>query len=86
MAKGNFDPKLNFAMERKKFEGKNYYTISENQLTIPSRWGLKFKAGYDFSTGNYLNPLDVKPLNGQAVLGFDLPLLQGLFLMNSGLY
>jgi outer membrane protein TolC len=79
MAKGNFDPKLNFAMERKKFEGKNYYTISENQLTIPSRWGLKFKAGYDFSTGNYLNPLDVKPLNGQAVLGFDLPLLQGLF-------
>jgi outer membrane protein TolC len=79
IAKGNFDPKWNFAMERKKFEGKNYYTLSENQLSIPSRWGFRFKAGYDFTSGTYLNPFDVKPINGQAVLGFDLPLLQGLF-------
>lgn len=79
MAKGNFDPKLNFALDRKKFDGKNYYTISENQLSVPTRLGLKFKAGYDFTSGNFLNPLDVKPINGQALLGFDLPLLQGLF-------
>ncbi|MBU6168392.1 MAG: TolC family protein [Bacteroidetes bacterium] len=79
MAKGNFDPKLNFAADRKKFDGKNYFTISENQLSIPSRWGPKFKAGYDFTSGNFLNPLDVRPLNGQAVLGLDIPLLQGLF-------
>lgn len=78
MAKGNFDPSLNFAMDRKKFDGKNYYTISENQLTIPTRWGMKFKAGYDFTSGSFLNPLDVKPLNGQALLGMDIPLLQGL--------
>jgi hypothetical protein len=43
MAKGNFDPSLNFAMDRKKFDGKNYYTISENQLTIPTRLGLNLK-------------------------------------------
>ena len=79
MAKGNFDPSLNFGIERKKFDGKNYYTISENQLTIPTRWGLKFKAGYDFTSGNFLNPLDVRPINGQALLGMDIPLLQGLF-------
>ncbi len=78
IAKGNFDPSLNFAIDRKKFDGKNYYTISENQLTIPTRWGLKFKAGYDFTSGSFLNPLDVKPLNGQALLGMDIPLLQGL--------
>lgn len=78
MAKGNFDPSLNFAIDRKKFDGKNYYTISENQLTIPTRWGMKFKAGYDFTSGSFLNPLDVKPLNGQALLGMDIPLLQGL--------
>jgi len=79
MAKGNFDPSLNFAIDRKKFDGKNYYTISENKLTIPTRWGLKFKAGYDFTSGNFLNPLDVRPINGQALLGMDIPLLQGLF-------
>lgn len=39
---------------------------------------MKFKAGYDFTSGNFLNPLDVKPLNGQALLGIDIPLLQGL--------
>ena len=79
LAKGNFDPKLNFAMDRKKFDGNNYYTISENQLSIPTRIGVKFKAGYDFTSGTYLNPLDIKPINGQALLGFDLPILQGLF-------
>jgi len=78
-ARGHFDPRLDFQLDRKKFDDKHYFTIWDQTLSLPTRWGIKGKAGFENANGAFLNPLDARPLAGQAFLGFEMPLLQGLF-------
>lgn len=77
---GNFDPKLEGDISQKSFDGKNYFTLAGGGLKIPSWFGTEFKAGYNQTTGVFLNPENSLPETGQAVLGAKITLLQGLLI------
>lgn len=77
-AKGVFDPKWFGEYEDKSFDQKNYFRIGEAGLKVPTWWGVDVKMAYLWSNGDFLNPEGKLPKNGQAVVGLEVPLLQGL--------
>ncbi len=79
-ARGAFDPVAKLAFDEKHFRDKQYYGVLESELKLPTRLGLDLKAGYDRSTGIYLNPEQELPAGGLAYAGLALPLGQGLFI------
>jgi outer membrane protein TolC len=79
-ARGAFDPQLLFSYQKKDFRGKNYYDVLESELKLPTRLGLDFKAGYDRSSGIFLNPENNLPPGGLTYAGISMPLAQGLFI------
>jgi outer membrane protein TolC len=78
-ARGIFDPKWFGDYEDKSFDQKNYFRIGEAGLKIPTWFGVDVKMAYLWSNGDFLNPEGKLPANGQAILGIEVPLLQGLF-------
>lgn len=79
-ARGNFDPKLNANLDQKSFDGKDYFSIGQVDLKIPTWYGVELKAGYNWSEGVFLNPEESLPSAGQAVLGVNINLLQGMLI------
>lgn len=79
-ARGGFDPKFFGDIERKSFDGKNYFTIGETGLKIPSWLGAEFKAGYTWNSGILLNPENTLPAAGQAYAGVKWSLGRGLMI------
>lgn len=77
-ARGIFDPKWFGDYEDKSFDQKNYFRIGEAGLKIPTWFGIDVKMAYLWSNGEFLNPAGNLPTNGQAILGVEFPLLQGL--------
>lgn len=77
-ARGTLDPKWFGDYEDKSFDQKNYFRIGEAGLKIPTWWGVDVKLAYTWSNGQFLNPEGSLPANGQAVVGVEVPLLQGL--------
>jgi len=77
-ARGNFDPKLYGDYEDKSFDQKNYFQVGEAGFKIPTWFGVDVKAAYTWSSGVFLDASNKLPTNGQAVLGVDVPLVQGL--------
>lgn len=77
-ARGIFDPKWFGEYEDKSFDQKNYFRIGEAGLKIPTWFGIDVKMAYLWSNGQFLNPEGSLPTNGQAILGIEVPLLQGL--------
>ena len=77
-ARGIFDPKWFGEYEDKSFDQKNYFRIGEAGLKIPTWWGVDVKMSYLWSNGVFLNPEGKLPKNGQAIIGVEIPLLQGL--------
>lgn len=77
-AKGNFDPQLGGQWDYKSFDGKNYYSVLNTYLKIPTWIGVGVDIGYAHNTGQYLNPENKLPKEGQAYMGLNIPLLQGL--------
>ncbi len=77
-ARGAFDPKLYGDYDDKAFDQKNYFNIGEAGLKVPLWWGADVKVGYLWSDGVFLNASDNLPTAGQAVIGVELPLVQGL--------
>ncbi len=77
-AKGGFDPKLYADYEQKYFDSKNYFTLGEYGLKIPTWYGIEVKSGYNIAAGNFLNAENKLPKQGQAIIGVSLPLLQNL--------
>jgi outer membrane protein TolC len=77
-AKGGFDPKLYSEFYTKNFGGKTYFRYSETGVKLPTWAGLEVKAAYNTASGNYLNSESTLPSNGQASLGFNWSLGQGL--------
>lgn len=81
MARGSgFDPKFQSMWNEKTFGGKEYYSIWENSLKIPTWFGAEFKAGYDEMYGTFLNPERRIPSQGQSYVGLSVPIGQGLFI------
>lgn len=79
-AKGGFDPKIEGGFQRKSFDGKNYFTIGETGLKIPTWLGAEVKAGYNWTNGIFLNQENTLPDNGQAYVGVKWALGRGLLI------
>ncbi|NJK83186.1 MAG: TolC family protein [Saprospiraceae bacterium] len=77
-SRGGFDPKLYSDFKNKNFDDKNYYNVGEGGVKIPTWVGLEVKAAYNWTNGDFLNPEQRLPTAGQAILGFKMPLLQGM--------
>lgn len=76
--KGEFDPLITSTFEQKQFAQKQYYSLWQNSLQVPTRWGTQFIAGYDNNAGLFLNPQESLPKNGLYYVGIQQPLLKGL--------
>lgn len=76
--KGAFDPELNIEYDQKSFDGKNYYQINNNELSLNSRFGVKFRGGYENNSGEFLNPESTVPSSGLVYAGLTVPLGKGL--------
>lgn len=77
-AKGGFDPKAYADFSSKNFDNKTYFQYTEAGLKWPTWLGLEVKGAFNYTTGNYLNPESTLPADGQANLGLNWTLLQGL--------
>jgi len=78
-ARGGFDPKAYADLSAKEFADKNYYQYSEAGIKWATWAGLELKGAYNWASGEYLNPERKIPKTGQAVLGLQWSLGQGLF-------
>ena len=77
-AKGNFDPKLFYQFNDKNFNDKNYYQLNNAGLSIPTKYGVDFKTGYENNEGYFLNPENTTPLKGLYYAQVSVPLAQGI--------
>lgn len=78
MAKGGFDPKIEGNLDRKSFDDKNYFTVLQGKLKIPTWYGIDLKVDYNRSSGDFLNNSDFLPVNGLWSAGISIPLGKGL--------
>ncbi|NBG65681.1 TolC family protein [Acidiluteibacter ferrifornacis] len=79
-ARGGFDPKLFNDVSQKYFNDKNYYSLIDAGVKIPTWFGIEVKGGYEQNKGNYLNPENNTPSNGLWYAGISLPVGAGLFI------
>ncbi|WKK76789.2 TolC family protein [Marivirga salinae] len=79
-AKGNFDPELFSKNKQKYYDQKNYYQYSESGISLPTRTGITFQGGYDWTAGEYLSNEATLPNDGLWYAGVSVPVLQGLFI------
>jgi outer membrane protein TolC len=77
-ARGNFDPLAGYEVYDKTLDGTNYYQYRNAQLKIPTTIGVDVKAGYENSSGSYINPEFTKGV--ASYLGIEVPLLSGLLI------
>ncbi len=74
IARGAFDPKLESFFEQKDFNNKDYYSVFNGTIKIPTWYGLELKASLDKNEGLYLNPENTIPENGLLSAGVGLNL------------
>lgn len=79
-SKGLLDPSLSSGGQQKYFGGKDYYSLINGEIKIPTYYGIDFKAGYDLNRGAFLSPENSTPDNGLLYGGISLPLGQGLLI------
>lgn len=79
-AKGGFDPVADFSWNQKDYDQKNYYSLVEGALKIPTNFGVSFKSGYELNRGLFLNSENNTPGGGLLFGGVSVPLGQGLLI------
>lgn len=79
-ARGAFDPKLYADWEQKSFDGKNYFTVGSSGLKVQTPYAISLKSEFNVARGQFLNPENKLPSEGQAVVGVSLPVLNGLMI------
>lgn len=80
IARGGFDPTLNYYLNDKQYTGTTYYLNRGGFLKIPGWPGPELKAGFEQNSGVYMNPADRTPAEGLLYGGFSLPIGQGLLM------
>lgn len=80
MARGSFDPSINYYLSEKKYAGTRYYTYRGGFLKVPVWPGPELKAGFEQNSGTYINSSDKTPAQGLLYGGLSLPLAQGLLM------
>lgn len=78
--KGNFDPVLSSNLSQKYFEQSEYYKLFGAQMKVPAWFGIEVYSGFDFNTGDYLNPERTLPQNGLMYAGVSIPVGRDLFI------
>jgi outer membrane protein TolC len=79
-ARGAFDPKAVAGYSEKSFEGKEYYSLLDAGLKVPTWFGAELFGGFQNTSGLYLNEMDITPDAGLLKAGVSLPVGQGLFI------
>lgn len=79
-ARGNFDPKLYYDLNSKRFDDKNYYNLNTTGIKIPTWFGVEAKTGFENNSGVFLNEENRTPSNGLIYAQLSVPLLQGLLI------
>ncbi len=79
-ARGGFDPKAYAELSQKYFDGKQYYSLSEGGLKVPTWFGIELSGGYMDNGGDFLNPQNSVPGAGLYNAGISIPIGQGLFI------
>jgi len=79
-ARGDFDPYLKGDLNQKYFDDKEYFSILNGGLVVPTWYGIELKTGYDQNRGAFLDPENNVPDNGLWYAGISVPLGQGLII------
>jgi outer membrane protein TolC len=78
-ARGMFDPKFDFDLSSKTYNGKKYFEYMDYGLKIPTWFGGDLKFGYENNSGLNANPFDYTPKGGLIFAGIEMPLNSVLF-------
>lgn len=78
-ARGMFDPKFDFDLTSKTYNGKKYFEYMDYGLKIPTWFGGDIKVGYENNSGLNTNPFDYTPKGGLIFAGIEMPLNSVLF-------
>lgn len=76
IAKGQFDPILQFDHNQKTFDGISYYNYSSPELKIPTWYGIEVYAGTESLSGNRTDPQATTGPTSYA--GISVPLVKNL--------
>ncbi len=79
-SRGAFDPNIAVDLERKKFEGTEYYDRLNAAFKIPTWYGIEVKANFEEASGTYLNPEYTVPQDGLYSAGISFSVAQGLLI------
>jgi outer membrane protein TolC len=75
-ARGGFDPKLEFARDRKVLGGTEYFDYVDAALKIPTFIGSDLKLAFERTAGTFINPDRRTSDRGLLTLGMTVPLGQ----------
>ena len=75
-SRGAFDPNIAVDIERKKFEGTEYYDRLNAAFKIPTWYGIEVKANFEEASGTYLNPEYTVPQDGLYSAGISFSVAQ----------
>ena len=78
LARGAFDPKLEFMLSQKQFQDKTYYDLRDAYIYFPSQFPVNPKIGFEDNRGVFVNPSETIPDNRQYFAGLSLPIGRGL--------
>ncbi|MBK9256208.1 MAG: TolC family protein [Saprospiraceae bacterium] len=79
-AKGGFDPTAQSSVSQKNFANKDYFSLINGEIRIPTATGIELKGGYEVNRGVFLGPENTTPDNGLWYGGVSIPLGQGLWI------
>lgn len=80
VARGSFDPTANLDMGQKYFTDKQYYSLIDGALKIPTWYGVDVELGWTHNRGVFLNPENTVPNQGLLRATLSVPLGKGLFI------
>lgn len=75
-ARASFDPTINYQTDNKTFDGKNYYSYENAELTIPTWAGIDVKTGIESNKGQFINSEVSKGYS--SYVGIDVPIIKNL--------
>lgn len=78
-ARGGFDPFLFSTLDNKEFSGTEYFFLNETGVKVPLWLGMEVRGGYAINRGDFLNPENTLPAQGQMLAGLSANIGQGLF-------
>ncbi|MFN3876083.1 MAG: TolC family protein, partial [Flavobacteriales bacterium] len=79
-ARGGFDPVASAAFSAKEFDEKEYYSLLQAGLRVPTWYGIDLLAGFERNSGDLLDPQRTTPAEGQVAAGLRASLGQGLLI------